>query len=74
VRDLASISPDPPSPARAYADPHDDYFVALARATFASTIVSVFESAQWLAERVAEFPPLLLPQDLASAFWNRARS
>lgn len=59
IRDLASIAPDPPAQRGLTADPHDDYLVALARATHASVLVS---GDRHLLDLVAPEPPVLSPR------------
>ncbi|HEY2473437.1 MAG TPA: putative toxin-antitoxin system toxin component, PIN family, partial [Candidatus Cybelea sp.] len=59
IRDLASISPDPPAQPGLTADPHDDYLVALARSTRAGILVS---GDRHLLELVEPEPPVLSPR------------
>ena len=62
VRELASISPDPPAQPGLTADPHDDYLVALARATHVAVLVS---GDHHLLDVTAPDPPVMAPRVFA---------
>lgn len=59
IGELSSVSPGAPAQAGLTADPHDDYLVALARATHVGVLVSGDRHLLDLAE--AE-PPVLSPR------------
>jgi uncharacterized protein len=59
IRELASVAPDPPAQPGLTADPHDDYLVALARATRAGVLIS---GDRHLLDLVARLPPVLSPR------------
>lgn len=63
IRGLASISPDPPHQPGLTADPHDDYLVALARASHAGMLVS---GDRHLLDLVAPEPLALSPRALVA--------
>ena len=60
IREFASVSPDPPAEPGLTADPHDDYLVALARATHAGVLVS---GDRHLMELITPAPPVLSPRN-----------
>jgi putative PIN family toxin of toxin-antitoxin system len=59
IRELASIAPEPPAQPGLTPDPHDDYLVALARATYAGALVS---GDRHLLDLVAPQPPAFSPR------------